>query len=182
MQIKELFLQVFAILESGQTAEFMLILNGETFRYVVTLGESNLCTVHGGNSRLIILDRELLHESEGAKLFCLAHEVGHTFNIDTKFNRWLLANSNKHPKLTVLLRDFYTSYINSLRLSFAKQGKVLNKEIEADRYAFELFPESYTEAFNYMERFVNRINWRDERQKNLSLKELKNRIIILKEA
>lgn len=175
MQIKDLFLQVFTILESGQTAEFTLILNGETFRYVVTLGESNLCTLYGGNSRLIILDRELLHESEGAKLFCLAHEVGHTFNINTKINRWSLANYTKHPKLTALIRDFYTSYINSLRLSCAKQGKVFNKEIEADRYASELFPDAVTDAFEYFKKFVNKAAYANENTRMLSLKEIELR-------
>lgn len=176
MEIKELFLQVFTILESGQNAEFTLYLNGEMFRYLVTLGKSNLCTVYeGNNSRLIILDKELLHESEGAKLFCLAHEVGHTFNIATKINMWLLANASKHPKLTAFIGACYGSYINSFRLSCAKHGKVCDKEIEADRYAFDLFPNTVTDAFEYFKKIANKAPYANENMRMLSLKEIELR-------
>ena len=176
MEIKELFLQVFTILESGQNAEFTLFLNGETFRYLVSLGETNFCTIlEGNNSRLIILDRELLHENDNAKLFCLAHEVGHTFNINTKLNRVIIANSNKHPKLTNFIRAFYNSYINATRLSCIKRGKVFNKEIEADRYAFELFPFAVTDGCEYLSKFITKSAYANENMRMLALKEIELR-------
>lgn len=175
MELRELFLQVFDILAKGENVEFTLILNGQTIKYIAVLGDANLCTLHNNNSRLIILDRELLNESDNVKLFSIAHEVGHTFNINTTVNRWIVKNSSKHPIITKFIATVYSSYINSLRLSLSRKGKVLDKEIEADRYAFELFPGAIYEAFEYFEKFVNKAPYKTDNLRKLSLKEIELR-------
>jgi hypothetical protein len=149
-EIRNLFLEVYSLLETEEVVHFNMVMNGAELHYYVRLSEASSCA-YCAEGRLITLSRDIMTASDSSKLFVLAHEVGHTFNCISVVDKWVVNNWTKHRVLARIVRAIRSFVIEFKRAYLSSAGKVAPEEVEADAFAATLFPSETSDGFEFLE-------------------------------